>query len=279
MTNDERTNMTNVNANEDGYVTITPEIAQLWLSQNVANRRIREKFVTQLAKKIKEGKWQDTTDHIGFYEDGTLANGQHRLMAISRAGIPVKAKVDYNIPKSAAICIDTGNRRSFCDNIAIVTGDSYYTSRISKMICGSFIDGRNLSYEDHLEISKVYEHEIKFIKELFSGGGRYFNQSYILSAAFTALLDGADVDKLADFADILISGKANLGSDQTVLRFRDKILKEYADMRRPRHNYAVDMKRAQNVIYAFLNDKILHQIRFVDEYRFPLRRWHIEENK
>ena len=95
------------------YTRITPELADEWLKKNTNNRPVREQFVKQLVKKIKNGEWQiETCDAIGFYADRTLANGQHRLKAISLAGVPVYACVKYNIPKEAAVCIDSGKSRT-----------------------------------------------------------------------------------------------------------------------------------------------------------------------
>jgi hypothetical protein len=70
-------------------VQITPDMARNMLTSNPVNRRLSERAVSDLAKAILNNDWQITHQGIAFYDDGTLADGQHRLTAVVKANVPV----------------------------------------------------------------------------------------------------------------------------------------------------------------------------------------------
>lgn len=263
---------------QNGYTLITPELAQTWLSHNIQNRSIRIKFVDDLIKKIQNGQWQPITlDAIGFYEDGSLANGQHRLTAISKAGVPVYAKVEFNIPKDAAITIDAGKSRSAADNIKILTGKDFYTSRISNMInlCALKYNKR-LSPEQHYKIAKMYEDDITFIKDLFTGSPRYIQSPSIMAATFLALENGVDRDKIHEFVSLLNKAVATNDHEASVVLFRNRLMQEY--LQKPgkvRHDYSWEIKRCENVIYHFVKGHSITNFIAPTNYRYDLIDFHI----
>lgn len=262
-----RTEMENL-----GYTYITPKLAEEWLSKNYSNRIIRKRFVSQLAKKIKNGEWQkDTTDHIGFYVDGVLANGQHRLLAIIEADTPVYTKVDYNIPKEAAICIDTGNSRSFSDNVKIITGETYYTSKISKIVAQSGVNGKNYTHEDHLYISIAFKDELITIKDLFRDKPRYISSTDIMSAVLMAYIANVDIDTLTEFVTVLSSGRAYTDNQEMIIRLRDRIQFDFLNGKGDKNcNHTANIKRIQNVIYNYSIGNQLSVIKYPEQYRYPL---------
>ena len=64
------------------YVTITPAMAKDMLLKNKINRDIKEYRITHWVWLMESQDWYTTHQGIAFYEDGTLADGQHRLLAI-----------------------------------------------------------------------------------------------------------------------------------------------------------------------------------------------------
>ena len=64
---------------------VTPEIAKRWLEQNRGNRSINQKQVDTIAKDILAGDFDTTHQGIAIATDGTLLDGQHRLLAIVKA--------------------------------------------------------------------------------------------------------------------------------------------------------------------------------------------------
>lgn len=96
--------------------TITPSYARKVIdAANIKNRRHRQWWIDLLASIITQGKWVLTHQGIAFYEDGRLADGQHRLLAIINANCPVKCLVTTGLSPEAIFGIDQGIDRDAID--------------------------------------------------------------------------------------------------------------------------------------------------------------------
>lgn len=98
---------------------ISPQQAYKYLEGNVRNRNIRDAVVEQYARDMKAGNWIITGEAIKFAPDGTLLDGQHRLWAITRAGVPVSMFVARNIVNDAQDVMDTGVKRVGSDALSL----------------------------------------------------------------------------------------------------------------------------------------------------------------
>lgn len=105
--------------------TIDPVTARAWLKANTRNRPLRPRRVAELADAIRRGEWRFDGSPVRFAADGTLLDGQHRLKAISEAGIAVSALVVRGIDADAQLVMDTGARRTFADHLKI-GGETYH---------------------------------------------------------------------------------------------------------------------------------------------------------
>jgi hypothetical protein len=108
---------------------ITPAQAERYLERNDINRKFKLHHVTRLASDISEGRWNINGSSIVFNGDGTLLDGQHRLAAIVKAGVPVDMLVVRGVSKSAMATIDSGVSRSAGD-VAYMQGYANATSLI-----------------------------------------------------------------------------------------------------------------------------------------------------
>lgn len=96
--------------------TVTPEVAAMWLTRNCSeNRNLSRGRVEELARAILQGQWRLTHQGIAFGENGDLIDGQHRLAAIVRAGVPVQILVTRGLPQSSFSVMDRGWTRSLRD--------------------------------------------------------------------------------------------------------------------------------------------------------------------
>jgi hypothetical protein len=92
---------------------VTPAIAREWLDRNNTNNRpVSRARVNVLRKVIADGNWHVTHQGIAFYEDGSLADGQHRLEAIAAGATPVGSIVTFGLSRELIHAIDTGRPRS-----------------------------------------------------------------------------------------------------------------------------------------------------------------------
>ncbi|MBO1330964.1 hypothetical protein [Streptomyces sp. VRA16 Mangrove soil] len=99
---------------------VSPELAAEWLTRNTNNRPLSKGAVQQLAGQIQRGEWQLTHQGIAFDEDGVLIDGQHRLAAVVKAGVPVPMTVTRGVPRTAFTVMDTGRKRTGRDALALV---------------------------------------------------------------------------------------------------------------------------------------------------------------
>lgn len=98
-----------------GVETITPEKATEYLARNTHNRNIRDKYVDTLARDMIAGNWKFNGASIAFDENGVLSDGQHRLTAITRAGVAIDALVVRGVVQGAQDTMDAGVKRTFGD--------------------------------------------------------------------------------------------------------------------------------------------------------------------
>lgn len=98
---------------------VTPELAQKYLQKNSINRPIRESRVGVLCNEILMGNWKTTHQGIAISKSGILLDGQHRLSAIVKAGIPVEILVFSELDEKTFSVIDKGIARTHADTIGI----------------------------------------------------------------------------------------------------------------------------------------------------------------
>jgi hypothetical protein len=98
---------------------ITPEVAAQWLGDNIKNRPIQNSTVEAFKRDMLAGKWLFAGDPIRFNTKGELMDGQHRLTACVRAGLPFVAMVGRNLPDEIVEVIDTGRPRMPSDVLAM----------------------------------------------------------------------------------------------------------------------------------------------------------------
>jgi hypothetical protein len=99
-------------------VTVTPEIAQHWLTFNVANRELVQSKVDQFHADMESGNWLDDGSTIRFAY-GKLLDGQHRLMALMLAGVSLPMLVVYGLDSECQVTMDTGRGRTPRDSLSI----------------------------------------------------------------------------------------------------------------------------------------------------------------
>lgn len=109
----------------DGY-EISPEQAAKWLERNDNNRNVNVAKVKKMAKDMREGHWDTTHQGIAIASDGTLVDGQHRLLAIVESGVTVRMNVTFNAAKSQHI--DSGNIRSMANRVQMSEYDMSWTN-------------------------------------------------------------------------------------------------------------------------------------------------------
>lgn len=95
---------------------VTPDLAQQYLSMLAKGQRNSSaNHVASLANDMAEGMWMFNAEAVQFDWDGFLINGQHRLWAIIKLGIPQHLLVVRGIDPAAYSTFDSGKKRAAAD--------------------------------------------------------------------------------------------------------------------------------------------------------------------
>ncbi|MFI8278556.1 hypothetical protein ACIGBH_27520 [Streptomyces sp. NPDC085929] len=110
---------TTIPATSVEILTVTPGMAREWLKQNDHNRLIRPRAVTDYARDMAAGAWLMNGEAIKRAADGTLLDGQHRLLAVIESGTAVSMLVITGLPVTTQETMDSGRKRNAGDALTL----------------------------------------------------------------------------------------------------------------------------------------------------------------
>jgi len=113
-------------------ILITPEIAEYFLSLNKNNRPLNVRHVESLVSAISRGEWVFNGDAIRITKSHNLIDGQHRLAAIVKSGVPIQMLVIRGLDETAFLTIDCGKTRSSSDSLNVI---GYKNSTTTASVC------------------------------------------------------------------------------------------------------------------------------------------------
>lgn len=98
---------------------ITPEMAERLLERNTENRPKKPGKVQEYADDMASGRWGLTGDTLKFGASCVLRDGQNRLMACIRSGVPFTTHIVFGIDDALFEVMDRGRNRSGADVLSI----------------------------------------------------------------------------------------------------------------------------------------------------------------
>ena len=111
-------------------VEVTPEIAASMLEKNTMNRNISTLTVKRYAHAMLSDEWEMNGETIIVATDGTILDGQHRLLAVIESGKTVTFLIVYNVKKDSIATVDSGISRSF-RHVLQIKGSKHATTAAS----------------------------------------------------------------------------------------------------------------------------------------------------
>jgi len=213
--------------------TVTPSMAEKWLRENnTHNRPLFEKTIENYAREMKAGAWTITNQGIGFADDGVLLDGQQRLSAIVKAGVPIKMLVVTGLPRAyksngngeliTQDAIDVNKPRSAADILRLSHGTENANNKmaIANMIVNAIKGVRKISPRVGFKIIDLYEDEIEFT---LSNRGAWKGLSFTPAITGIILAAKVDLDKAMSFKEGYFKGE-NLSVGNPALTFRNYML-------------------------------------------------------
>lgn len=202
---------------------ITPKEATLYLESNKRNRQIDLRKVSFYAKDMIDGNWTLNHQGIAFCSDGTLADGQHRLMAIVKADKPIAMMVTYGLDNDE-YNIDQHKARTICNAVQI-TGISDLINRdiisLINYIVYPLAFHTKITVSQYVSISEVFRNAILFLNGISFPKKRGLSGIQLKTAVFKAYIFGVDRELLANFINIFSSGIYNDDTEIAPVRLRN----------------------------------------------------------
>lgn len=107
------------NSIKTDVVTITPERATELLAKNTSNRRIAKRNLSLIKEAMIAGEWELNGEAIKIAQDGTILDGQHRLMASVETGTTFQSLIVTGLKNDVQQTMDTGKSRTIADVLTL----------------------------------------------------------------------------------------------------------------------------------------------------------------
>lgn len=190
---------------------VDPEKAENLLVRNIRNRTLDIKTVNRYADIMTRGEWRENYEPIQISDGGVLLNGQHRLKAIIKSGVPQKLMIVRGIDDSAMDSYDRLKVRSTSD---IMSLHNVENSKVISSIIKTYLilkSGKLLTVKSGvLSNSKLKNYSIydnDFMLE-YEKNGDLFQELYKKSRAINQSMKGLfTVSEMAAYMAYLIIDK------------------------------------------------------------------------
>lgn len=209
---------------------ITPEKASEYLSQNSVNRNISVNTVDKYADDMKNGAWQLNGQPIVFGASGRLLDGQHRLSAIAKSGVPVMVAVVRGVDDSVSV-YDVGRARNVLDSLLIEGYDSDVANATNIAVARLHnvlqTNKSTMSIHAIKEFLDKHGKTLKLlsrVRKMSHTSGVNMRSAVILLPMMYAVESGEDINKIYEFAEVLNTGFYNSKSQTSAIVIRNDII-------------------------------------------------------
>lgn len=225
--------------------------------------------VNVYVRELEHGEFELTHQGIAIAEDGSLVDGQHRLLAIEKSGISARMAVIFNAPRSSKI--DRGRNRRDQDALYMsgkITKDNSAYKRItfplSRLIASRNVSdhiSNNLTPDNRLAIYNKFKSLIDPVVEIighYKHGNKGTHGAAVIYAMCCALNCGVSIKTLDKWYKILTTGDFYddgnhdiTKAGRSVLLFRRYIEESGANMSNGSKKMEEVIKKAMSSIYHF----------------------------
>ncbi len=258
---------------------ITPEVASRYLERNCCNRKIRERDVNALCRDIKNGNIVLTHQGIAFDAEGNLIDGQHRLTACVKAGVPIDVLVTRGIEFKNAGFVDVGIKRNLQDSF--VFSGKYKDSpafrntatagAVRKLVLFGYSQSFVLSNSEMQTLFDAFHDELESLYK--ASTCRKSSSASVNAGALSALLCGETADDIYKWFSVFLHVDStdcedyNIASPYNLSR---QIME--AKVKHMSIQPAVVYSLTQNSIWNFLHASSSTFIRPTKKTRYPVEK-------
>lgn len=252
---------------------VTTDQAKSWLDQqNNKNRTLSKPRAAAYAADMLAGNWQQTHQGIAFYQDGNLADGQHRLAAIMLSGVSVEMLVTFGLEPKQAAGIDAHRARATIDVVKI-TGLADWVGKneaaIAKMVRRlPTLSGGTPTSSQIVAFCNLHREALEFVAHAMPSAVRFLSAAPIRTAIFCAY-GHVDNERLAWFCRVLYSGIVASTDDVAAIRLRERLLADGRQLQAGETGRALCAKLTMRAIKAFCDREQISKLQTPKDYLFP----------
>lgn len=208
------------------YEYVSPEMAERLLETNPINRKISRGTVEAYASDILAGNWDETVGvAISIDKNGILRDGQHRLIAIVKAGKGIHTWVCRNVSSDGIY--DNNRKRSNSDQISIMRADfenvyksTRYISVVRAIITNS--GRRTVTPKEIIDFTELHKADLDgFFLNIPQTSVPKISLAVVHLALFMAYMDGVDINDILNFYDILCDGMSTKPEEFPIIAYRN----------------------------------------------------------
>lgn len=251
---------------------ITPAKAQAWLNSNKSNRKLRPGIVEKYAQDMRDGNWTSYPTPISFYDDGEVADGQHRLWGIVESNVTVKFPVARGLTRADGMNIDVNLPRNLVDAGRISGIDTNLSNTLiatARAVATGQPPQRAFSFAEKLNHVNEHREAVKFA--MGSGVvGKGIRVTATMAAIARAWYIETDHDKIRRFAWVLNSGHGDGEYESAAIAMRNYLLSK-GPQASSSALWRDTFMKAQNALYYFMHGKRLMTIRGTETETYPLK--------
>lgn len=252
---------------------VTPAKAERMLNSNNSNRALKPGLVEKYAADMTAGKWTRCTAPIVFYDDGDVADGQHRLWAIVESGTTQEFTIHRGLDRASGLNIDTGRNRDLIDAVRISGIDEGVSKKlvtIARAIALGTRHNGGAGTSNAQQLAWVNAHRAAAEWTLaHSPKGKIVVQSMVLGAIGRAWYYEDDKGRLARFSEVLSNGYMDSVDDAAAVALRNWYIANPGAASRPT-TWRDAFLKSQNAIKYFMRRRSLTVIKAVKEETYPL---------
>jgi hypothetical protein len=258
-------------------VRITPAIAESWLDYNQNNRNIRRFHKQKVVDDITSGQFIETPVSISFGRDGTLYDGQHRLVACVESGKAIRCLVVFNASKESRKHIDGGAPRNTVERGRLGAELVWLTNAHAAIING-IINGVTGPTRGKLSVNEIAEYANRWAQGLREVGSLFSSykgtkRGIAIKPVYTVLFrawmqPNADRDMISKFAQVLISGDYEFSYERVANLLRSTLIDMLVSQKQV--NDFTKYRLTENALASFLRKRNVKQLKMVSRELFPM---------
>lgn len=221
-------------------MTLDMPLIRAFLLRNINNRPLSKRNYEQYRDIILRDEWQVTNDGVAFLKDGSLADGQHRLVGGLVANKPITIEVTFGLTEAERDAKDLGRKRTVSDIAAIRRQTRGESVRVHKTASAAVarVSLKGISQSTDKSLIRSSNNVVKWLEKHddlitdYVGGSNYttvrrrYHSGWVGAFVMAAILHGrdvidpmikkvweqdysSDVDPLAAFDRVISSARAN----------------------------------------------------------------------